>query len=413
MIAPTTDPRLPAPHQNANYRHLIWDVVWFGLAAQAIWRFLGVYAVRIGMTPIELGLLSSLPSVAFMVAASLSTWWRRKYRDSVHAMFWPSLLARLKFLLPAFTPFFPPEWQPFWLITTAALTSLPDGVASTIFVVLLRESVHIDRLATLVSRRNIALNIGLAISALALGFWLKEAPFPGNYQVMFAVSFVFVLLSLREVMHVRVPESVPPSAQTATTVSPWRSPFFHRVAAVAILMHLPVFFLAAIFNLRLIDEMGADEAFMSILALVELAAGALVSAFADRLIKRLGNLAVIALIMVGMSASALIVALSPSLALALVSAAIGGAAWALGGIGLFGYFTQITPAEDMTRYSTAYHQVIFLSVFVAPLLGSALVNAGMSLAGTIFVGGVLRLAGGGLVGWLGGLARRQVRGDGG
>ncbi len=205
MTTPTTDPRPPAPHENANFRHLIWDVVWFGLAAQAIWRFLGVYAVRINMTPIELGLLSSLPSVAFMVAASLSTWWRRKYRDSVRAMFWPTLLARLKFLLPAFTPFFPSEWQPFWLITTAALTALPDGVASTIFVVLLREAVHIDRLATLVSRRNIALNVGLAISALALGFWLKEAPFPANYQVMFGVSFVFVLLSQREVMRVRVP----------------------------------------------------------------------------------------------------------------------------------------------------------------------------------------------------------------
>ncbi len=111
------------------------DIAWFGLAAAATSRFLSVYAIRLGATPADLGWISSLPALILLGSASASAWWRRRYGDAVRAMFWPGLLMRFLFLLPALAPFLPVRWQPLWLILSVAIPAIPQGVANVAFTV--------------------------------------------------------------------------------------------------------------------------------------------------------------------------------------------------------------------------------------------------------------------------------------
>ncbi|MBZ0279024.1 MAG: MFS transporter [Anaerolineae bacterium] len=396
MRLPFKSAKSPA---HPNFHHLVQDIVWFGMALPATTRFISVYAVRVGAGPDTLGWLTSLPAILVLVSAALTNWWMKRYSSSVKAIFWPALGFRLAFLLPALTPFFPTEWQPIWLILSLTLPALPQGVGGVVFLVMMREAIDQSEIPPLLSRRSLALNIAVGASGLVLGFWLEKAPFPLNYQVMYIVAFALALISLWHVMQVDVQPvaTETPQAKPTSGRNPWRTPAFLRVGFVAVAMHLAFFSVLPVTPLHLVNNLGASEGFMAIFALFELGAGALSSMYTLRLTERIGNLNTIALAMVGTAIGAFIIALSPYLVMTLPASAILGASWTAAGIGLFAYFTESTPQEDLTPFTMAYMQVVYLAVFVAPMIGTALSKSGISLISVILFGAGLRILAGFLV----------------
>lgn len=388
------------PDERANYRYLVQDITWFGLAFAATSRFLSVYAIRLGATPLELGLISSLPAIILLFSSALGGWWLAHSRTPQQALLLPGLGHRLLFLLPAFAPFLPESWQPAWLIFSVAVPAIPQGIASIAFMVLMRQAVHDRLMPSLLSHRQMALNIGIGIAALAFGLWLEQAPFPLNYQVMFVVAFLFALMSERACLKIRaiVPAHDPaPQATTPPQTSPWRSQRFLRVAAVVLASHIAFTSIVPVTPLRLIDDLSANEGFLALFGLAELVAGATITLFTSRIVARIGNQAMIAAAMIGTALAALLIALAPSLPLTLVAAALSGASWTAVGVGIYGFFTENTPPQSMTSYSIAYQQVIGLGLFIGPMIGSTLANSGTPLVLVVLAGAGLRLAAGAFI----------------
>lgn len=385
--------------QRANFRHLVGDITWFGLALAATSRFLSVYAIRLGASPIELGLISSLPSLIVLVTASLGAWWGRRYHNPVRSLFWPGLGMRFVFLLPALAPFLPIQWQPIWLILAISIPALPQGIASVTFLVIMRSAIEPEQMTRLLSHRQLGMNLMIAAGALAFGIWLKVAPFPLNYQVMFLVAFVASLGSLWHCISIRSvgnPFAAPAAATAAAAqprrVVPWRERRFLRVAFVAAVIHLAFTLIISVVPLQLVNHMGADEGYMALYGMIELAAGATASLLAPRVIARFGARPTIALMMAGTAINAVIIALAPNLYVALLAAVFSGGCWtAAAGVGLFKFFIENVPNEDMTAYSTAYNQIIGLAVFSGPMIGSVLANGGTNIVAILLLGAVLRL----------------------
>jgi MFS family permease len=381
------------PAEQANFHHLVMDIAWFGLALPAIVRFLSVYAIRLGATPIELGWLVSLPALVLLLSAGLGGWWRSHYSNSTHALFWPSLGFRFIFLLPALTPFLPREWQPTWLILSETIPALPQGISSVIFLVMMREAIDAKQMTSLLSRRNLSLNVAVGLSGLAFGFWLEQAPFPLNYQVMFLLAFLLTLGSQCHLTKIRV-MPVPVTRPAYNSSNPWRSPKFLRAAFVAAVTHLAFFCVFPLIPLRLVNDLGASESFMALFALCELTAGAMISLAAPRIVSKMGNRKMIALSMIGTALSAVVVSLAHHQAVTLLAAMFSGASWTLAGMGIFGFFTENTPSDELTRYTTAYHQVVFFAMFVGPLVGSGMANEGVNLPIILLAGAGVRLLAG-------------------
>lgn len=380
--------------ERANIRHLVLDIAWFGLALPSTTRFMSIYAIRLGATPLELGWLSSLPAIMLLIASAWSSGWRARYPNTIRALFWPALAYRLAFFLVGLTPFLPPGWQVAWLILAVSLPALPQGVGTVLFLVMMRESVRPDHLRRLVSYRLTAMNVAIAVAALAYGVWLEAAPFPLNYQVMFLLSFVFTLASLSNVLTVHILYPSPTPVGEQVMIRPWRSVSFRRVAFVAAAVHVSFFSASAVIPLRLVNELGASEGFMALFGVAELVAGAVAAAFTNRIGRRIGNLAMSVWGMIGAAAAAAIIALFPRLELALVASALTGASWMAVVVGLFSFFSETTPVEDMTRYTTAYNQTISLAIFVGPMLGSVLANGGVALPVVLLLSAGLRLLAG-------------------
>ncbi len=394
MYPGSSYPAFDQTTEHANFRHLVADIAWFGLSFAATSRFLSVYAIRLGATPMQLGLLTGLPPLMWLVSSMLSGWWSGRYPNMIPALRLPTIGMRLIFALPLFAPLFPANLQVLWLILVATLTALPQGIANVIFMNILRKAVpHPDRMTVLLARRQLFFNIMLAAGSLGFGFWLEIGPFPANYMVMFALATVATVLSYRACMAVRVPDEAPHD-YAVPKARPWASRPFRQVALSAFVIHLAFTSVNAIIPLRLVNELGLGEGFMAIYGLVEIGAAALVSLVAASAARRLGSQGLIVAGMVGSAVAMLLIGLSENHGIILVGAALSGASWTLAaGIGLFRFFIERSPSDQgAVDYTAAYNQSIGVALFAGPMIGSMLATGGMNLVVVLLVGAFLRFA---------------------
>ncbi len=391
-----------SPTEKANFQHMVGDIAWYGLALASLSRFLSVFAIRVGATPMELGLISSLPPLVVLFSSMLGAWWMRRYEDKTASLLWPGLIMRLPFLLPAFAPLLPLHLQPLWLIVSVTVPAVTQGVAGVIFTVLVRQGIRDANMTPLLGQRSVVMNVTIAVAAIAFGVWLELVPFPINYQAMFVLSFLLTLVSAWHIQQLKPLEPPPQTALPATVTqpqpavgsSPWRSQRFLMVVLVIMLSHIAFTSITSITPLRLVDDLGANEGFMALSALSELAAGAVISLFANRLVLWLGNRGVIGLSMVFTGVGALILAVVGNLPLTLIGTALSGAAWTAATIGVFGFFIEATPYDEVTSYSTAYQQAVGLALFIGPMLGSGLVQSGMPVVQVLLIGAAMRFVAG-------------------
>jgi predicted MFS family arabinose efflux permease len=282
-------------------------------------------------------------------------------------------------------------------MVAALLPAMAEGVSSVAFLVMMREAVQEKLITPLVSRRHFGMNFALGISTLVLGLWLEHTLFPANYQIMFGLCFIFALISLYHTMQVRVqpreqPLLTPIESQPKRSV--WRSPAFQSVALATMVTHIAYFALVPIAPLWLVNHFQAGEQFIALYGVAELVAAVLIASVISRLIARIGSNAMITLSMLGMALSAVILAFAPHVYLTLIASALSGAAWTAVNIALFGYFSERTPVAESPRYTTAFIQMVYLSVFIGPLLGSALADQGVDLMSVLLLGAVVRLLAG-------------------
>ncbi len=390
--------RTSSPTQNRiedrNFFHLMMDVWWFGLALTATSRFLSVFAIRLGASEFEQSLLVSLQGLVMGVATFFVLRWRKRFQNTRRSIDLPGLFFRFWFLLPIFTPLFPAAWQIPWLLGSVAFVGFAQGLAGPLFSVHMREAVGDRRVNALSSRRFAAMNLGLCVTSLAFGWLLTVLPFPVNYQVMFALAFFFSLISQWHVTRSQTlyPVEAAPADQPKTPV--WRLPGWGIVIAAGLLTHLGFMSMSALIPTALVSELRADEAYMGVFGLLELMGGVAAGLTGEWFLRHLSPRR-LAGVSVGVTAiTPLIIALAPSLNIALTGAFINGLGWSLVSIALYALLVERTPGHAMTSAMMLHHQVLAVGTFVGPMIGSALVGLNLDLMGVMLVGAGLRLAAG-------------------
>jgi len=382
----------------ANFRHLVMDIAWFGLALAATSRFASAYAIRVGATATEVNLLVALPGIVMLISTLFTGWWRRKFNNAVSAQCYPGLFFRFVYLLPAFTPLFPMSLQPAWLIFSLTAPALAQGIAGAIFLEFMRLSVPQERVARLFSRRALSLNIMLMIGSVFFGVVLEGFPYPTNYQVMFLFAFALSLISLWHVNLVKVPDDQPIMMTDDNQVRPiisqweiWKMPNFIWVALVAMFGHISYVIIAGVIPLRLMNELGASEGYIALFGLIELAVAATSAYFTDKFVRRIGAQKLAAYGLFITAIAAFILAISTRLDLALFSAVASGCGWLFATNGMNILLIERTPREYASVTSNGYQQVVGIGIFLGPILGSLLVGMNLSLVQILFVAVGLRI----------------------
>jgi MFS family permease len=378
--------------EGLNFRHLVWDRVWLGLAMGS-GGYTAIFALRQGAEPQHLSLMAAIPGLMMLLATFFSVIWRGRYASSAAAQIWPGVLSGLMYLLPAFTPFLPFVWRPWYLIFALSLPALGEGLAVGIRIALVRESIGEGRRTALIGRRQMALKLSAAGGALAFGYWLEAAPYPLNYQAMYGLAFGLSLVSTWHFTQTR-PLYVDQSSGAGPPGSAWgvwRDGRFRRAALLVMVVFGAFLSVQALIPARLVGDLGAEEGFFALYGLVDLVAGTAAAALSVKIGPRLGHSAMTGLAMLGTALGLAIIALTPTLYPALMAAALFGAAWTAADIGQFGYFLAHIPAENAIHYTAAYMQLLSVASFIMPLLGGFLLEQGLSLVSVLWIGAGLRL----------------------
>jgi MFS family permease len=380
------------PIERANFNHLVMDIAWFAIALASTSRFLQFYAIRMGADSMAVSLMTSIPSLILVISVSASAWWRSRYRESTKAVWWPSVIFRFVYILPALAPFFPLEWRVLWLILGASLPAIGQGVSSSIFLVMMRETIPSERIAPLLSRRNFALNIMLLFGVVGFGLLLEYVVYPLNYQIMFVIAFGFSMLSQWHIGQLNsiVPPHKPKPQSVRPIIELFKTRPFQSVAWATLISHIGYFAVIGVIPVFLNKQLGASEQYMAQYGGVELMAGAAAMFFLETLFKRFGARGTMSIGLIITAFASIALAFAPNLNVALISAALTGAGWNLASVAVLRFFTERTASDDINA-STAFHQVAFIAVGIAPLIGGILASLGMSLGLILVLSAILRL----------------------
>ncbi|TMC59757.1 MAG: MFS transporter [Chloroflexi bacterium] len=136
----------------------------------------------------------------------------------------------------------------------------------------------------------------------------------------------------------------------------------------------------------------ASDAFIGLLLTVQSITSMLVYPLLPRTVRRLGNRTLLAL-------SALLIALYPLLTATiftleplLVVSVVGGVGGAMFGLGSFNLLLEVTPQVHRPSFIATYNAAVNSAGFVAPFVGTALLNV-IDINADLLLGGVFRLIG--------------------
>jgi predicted MFS family arabinose efflux permease len=200
---------VPSPTLKWNIRQLYWDVLWFGILAGSTLAFQSVYAVRLGATGLQIGLISAGPAVVGLMFTLPSGRWIEG-KSLIKVSFQSSIWQRLGYLVLVALPWlFPsPEGQVWGLIWMTLVVSVAGTVLAISFNAMFAEVVPPDWRAYAVGRRNIIMAISITLTTILSGQILDRVTFPLNYQVVFLVGATGALLSSYHLGRIRKPDQV-------------------------------------------------------------------------------------------------------------------------------------------------------------------------------------------------------------
>ncbi|PMP87013.1 MAG: hypothetical protein C0183_02835 [Roseiflexus castenholzii] len=190
---------------NRNLRLLVIELFWASIAI-ACYSFAAAFLIRLGGSNLMVSLLTS---AAALVNALISIPFALFLEQIGNRRPWiiGSLLAlRLGHIGLIFIPFLP-AYRAEAMVALLLLINVPVALFNAGWLPMLGDIVPLAQRARLFSARNMTMGITVMTTTFLMGRWLDAAPFPANYQLMFALAVVASLLSTVYVARLTIPPS--------------------------------------------------------------------------------------------------------------------------------------------------------------------------------------------------------------
>lgn len=389
------------------------------LAQNLVGPFIGIFAVRLGASNYQIGLLSSAPALVALLAMIPGA----KYVDSrsnkkrvTAAFMWAH---RLFFFLLALIPLFAEDSRATILVILIAAMNFPGSISNVGWQGFIANVVPAERRAAAFADRNRLMNIVGTLAVLAAGRILDIMPYPLGYRMMFTLAFV---LAIGEIwVFSRLTEFSPRGMTRAGQDIPWQRFLldlprsiaadikgmahqrrFLRFMATSLFFHFAWQVAWPLFTLYQTKELGANNLWISILTLGNTGGSLLGYGFWVRYSHRHGSLRTLFTSTLGIFIVPLVYAYSRSLMTIALFNILTGVIFSGVMLSLFNTLLDMTPEERRTTYIGYYNTAINVSAIAAPLAGVAMLNLfGYKVA--FLVAALLRLLGSlafGAVHWL-------------
>lgn len=398
------------PQYHATFRHLYWDIAWFGVLSGSVVNFMSIYATRIGATGLQVGLIGAMSAVVNLFLAIPAGRWLSR-RDTNRAIFWTSVFYRIGFLFFIFLPWlFDEAGQVVAIIVITFLMAIPLTPLGVGFNALFAEAVPDRYRAHVAGTRNIMLAITFILTSLVSGYILDTLPFPVGYQIVFGIGTFGAAMSSYHLYFVKpvqedspASQPTPESASTKSTLSP-RGVFsllrldilstpFRRVLLALLAFHFahnlttPVY---PLYNVRVLElndnHIGISQALYYLTMLIG-------STKLRSIVHRIGHKKVTGLGVAGMSLYPLLLAFTTEVWQFYAIALIGGFTWAWTNGAYANYMLERIPPDDRPSHLAWYTIILNFAILTGSLGGSAIAGQ-IGLASALILFALLRLLAG-------------------
>ena len=366
------------PGLKRNFRHLYFDIGWYGVLTGTSLAFLSIYATRIQASGQQIGLISAGPAIMNLIFTLPAGMLLNKFKVN-KAVFWASVLNRMFYASWIFLPLFVPEGTSIWLIILSTLLmNIPGSVLSVGFTVFFGDAVPPEWRSMVAGIRNAVVGLVTMVSTLISGQILSYFSMETGYAIVFGIGFIgaamssyhlFMIKPIKSVdantLPVEIPEVVKPQSKLNLSILKGK---FGIVVGLLFFFHFFQFLPAAIFPIFQINHLNLNERNISIGTTLFYMMQFTISLRLYPLVRRSNNLKVmgIGMVLSGFYPLFLPIASSPWV-FYLVSAVGGFSMGMLGGV-LLNYLL-----ERMADTNRPAHMVLYnLSLNAAVLGGSML-----------------------------------------
>lgn len=420
-------PRKAVPQElRSNFRHLYFDITWYGVLSGSAIAFLAVYATRLGATPLQLGLLTAGPAIVNLVFTLPTGRWLET-RPIGPAVVWTAGLHRFFYLFLVFLPWIlTPEPQLWTIVLITLVMSVPGTALAIGFNALFADAVPTEWRGHVVGVRNAMLSVAFIVTSLICGQILERVPFPTGYQIVFAIGFLGAAMST---VHLAL---ITPSSDARTTPRRYtrlgdlaapgriritgeglrqsvglrlltrssgkdmlrmeilRTPF-GRVVGVLFAFHIAQYLAIPLFPLVWVNKLHFSDGVIAASQAVFYVAVFVGSMDFARISRQLGNQMTIA-VGIGLLASyPLITAVMREPWTLMVVSLLGGLGWSLVGGAIGNYLLERAPEDDRPAHLAWYNLALNAGILIGSLGGPVLADvAGLTAA--LLIAAAVRLA---------------------
>ena len=367
-----------------NSWYLVLEIFWATFLGAAA-SFNAAFAIRLGATDTQVGLLTSLPALLAVLVLIPAGRFLNTRRNQKAWLLGSLALYRSGFLVVAIIP-----WLKFAGINQGALLvfwlvflSLPVHFFNVGFIPLLSDVIPPSQRANVFTARNVIYNAALSVCVYFYGQWLNRIEFPINYQLMYVVSYFVALLSLYYLVKIHIPEKPVhihvQERKQSLAASFWtirkdlaEYPDFRKIVSNTMFHSIGLWMASPLYMLYYVRDLQADDAWIGLLGAVSSLAtigGFLI--WRNRM-QRLGELRTLKYTIVLGGLFPFLVGLTNSLTPILIWVAINGLV--AGGISLSHLNTllRVIPEKDRPGYTAFYMTVMNIGAVISPMIGVAL-----------------------------------------
>jgi MFS family permease len=392
------DEALTPAQVEANIRHLVGDIAWFGVTWGSIVAFLQVYTVRLGASSLLVGAITYGPA---LVAIFLQIPAGRLMQRVGYRMRWAiatGLAYRLFFLTVALLPFFIMRGRAEATALVWVLSSCASSFSNVAFLSMMADAVPANRLQQMVGLRIAAFGLVNTITTLAAGPLLQRLPFPLNYQILFLIGFAGSMVSWWHVRRIHVPEA---PALTEQQPAFWREmrgifrfPGYVRFVVPVFFLQLALGMMSPLLPLYWVRTLGATDGQVSLVLSMAMGTMVISSLLMRRMVGRVGRERALAIGGAGYMLYPLLTSLTTSVWWLIPWAALAGLFNAAITVNLFDNLVSVTPVVDRSNYIAVHSTIQNGALFLGPIIGGVLAaGAGGPVLGLRVAAGVGLFAG--------------------
>jgi len=377
--------------QESNIRLNNYHGVVATLAVNLVAPFMGIFAVRLGATNYQIGLLSSAPAFISLLVMIPGAKFIDSRRDKKRITAAFMLAHRTFYLLLALIPFFTPDLRAALLVATLALMSLPGAISNVAWHGFIARVVPPHRRASAFADRNRLMNVVGTLCILIAGRALDIMSYPLGYQIIFIVALVFSALEIwvfRKL--VETPDcaeqqqaaDIPLRKFAATLLRSVRDDLreilgksgFLRFTVVSLFFHFAWQVAWPLFTLYQTKELGANNLWISILHLSNTGGSLLGYGFWVKYMEKNGSLKTLFASTLGIFIVPLVYAFSRDLLTIAFFNILTGVIFSGVMLSLFNALLDMTPEARKTTYIGYYNTAITASAIFAPMAGVAMLE---------------------------------------